>query len=66
MGKYNYTKRVELFWDIDEVERDVFIAVSSLEKEFYIILNLEIILKKIKKNHPNLNEQTSKIYCEIE
>ena len=65
MGKYNYTKRVELFWDIDEVERDVFIAVSSLEKEFYIILNLEIILKKIKKNHPNLNEQTSKIYCEI-
>ena len=46
MGKYNYTKRVELFWDIDEVERDVFIAVSSLEKEFYIILNLEIILKK--------------------
>lgn len=65
MGKYNYTKRVELFWDIDDVERDVFIAVSSLEKEFYIILNLEIILKKIKKNHPNLNEQTSKIYCEI-
>ena len=65
MGKYNYTKRVELFWDIDEAERDVFIAVSSLEKEFYIILNLEIILKKIKKNHPNLNEQTSKIYCEI-
>ena len=65
MGKYNYTKRVELFWDIDEVERDVFVAVSSLEKEFYIILNLEIILKKIKKNHPNLNEQTSKIYCEI-
>ena len=65
MGKYNYTKRVELFWDIDELERDVFIAVSSLEKEFYIILNLEIILKKIKKNHPNLNEQTSKIYCEI-
>lgn len=65
MGKYNYTKRVELLWDIDEVERDVFIAVSSLEKEFYIILNLEIILKKIKKNHPNLNEQTSKIYCEI-
>jgi hypothetical protein len=65
MGKYNYTKRVELFWDIDEVERDVFIAVSSLEKEFYLILNLEIILKKIKKNHSNLNEQTSKIYCEI-
>ena len=26
MGKYNYTKRVELFWDIDEVERDVFIV----------------------------------------
>lgn len=65
MGKYNYTKRVELFWDIDDVERDVFIAVSSLEKEFYIILNLELILKKIKKNHPNLNEQSSKIFCEI-
>ena len=35
MGKYNYTKRVELFWDIDEVERDVFIAVNSLIINFY-------------------------------
>ena len=36
MGKYNYTKRVELFWDIDEVERDVFIAVSSLRRNFIL------------------------------
>ena len=65
MGKYNYTKRVELFWDIEDDQRDVFIAVSSLEREFYIILNLKFILEKIKKNHSKLNEQTSKIYCEI-
>ena len=65
MGKFNYTNRVELFWDIEDDQRDVFIAVSSLEKEFYIILNLELILKKIKNNHPKLNETTTKIYCEI-
>ncbi len=65
MGKFNYTNRVELFWDIDDDQRDVFIAVSSLEREFYIMLNLNLILKKIRKNHPKLNEQTTKIYCEI-
>ena len=65
MGKYNYTKRVELFWDIEDDQRDVFIAVSSLEREFYIILNLNSILEKIRKNHSKLNEHTSKIYCEI-
>ena len=46
MGKFNYTNRVELFWDIEDDQRDVFIAVSSLEKEFYIILNIELIKKK--------------------
>ena len=65
MGKFNYTNRVELFWDIEDDQRDVFIAVSSLEKEFYIILNTELILKKIKKNHPKFNETTTKIFCEI-
>ena len=65
MGKFNYTNRAELFWDIEDDQRDVFIAVSSLEKEFYIILNIELILKKIKNNHPKLNETTTKIYCEI-
>ena len=65
MGKDNYTKRVELFWDIEDDQRDVFIAVSSLEREFYIILNLNSILEKIRKNHSKLNEHTSKIYCEI-
>ena len=46
MGKYNYTNRAELFWDIDDDDRDIFVAVSTLEKEFYIVLDIN----KIKKN----------------
>ncbi len=65
MGKYNYTNRAELFWDIDDDERDIFVAVSTLEKEFYVVLNMNRISKKILKNHKNINEATSKIFCEI-
>ena len=64
MGKYNYTNRAELFWDIDDEERDIFVAVSTLEKEFCVVLNMSKI-SKILKNHKNINEATSKIFCEI-
>ncbi len=65
MGKYNYTNRAELFWDIDDDDRDIFVAVSTLEKEFYIVLDINKIKKKINKHHKGINEATTKIFCEI-
>ena len=50
MGKYNYTNRVELFWNIDDEDRDVMVMVQPTQKIFYIFFDVEKIKSKINKN----------------
>lgn len=65
MGKYNYTNRVELFWNIDEEDRDVMVMVQPTHQIFYIFYDIEKIKKKIIKNHNKIFEESTKIFCEI-
>ena len=65
MGRFNYTNRVDLFWSVDEDEKDIMIMVNTLSREFYVVLSFNQILEKIKKKHKNLIETNSKIFCEI-
>ena len=65
MGKYNYTNRVELFWNVNEDERDILIMVKPSEKKFFIFLNQKQIEHKILLNHPKANKADTFIFCEI-
>lgn len=65
MGKYNYTNRVELFWNVDEEDRDVMVMVQPTHQIFYIFYDIEKIKKKIIKNHNKIFEESTKIFCEI-
>ena len=64
MGKYNYTNRVELFWNVNEDERDILIMVKPSEKKFFIFLNQKQIEHKILLNHPKANKADTFIFCE--
>jgi hypothetical protein len=65
MGKYNYTNRVELFWNIDDEDRDVMVMVQPTQKIFYIFFDVEKIKSKINKNFIKISEESTKIFCEI-
>jgi len=65
MGKYNYTNRLDLFWNVEESERDVMIMVNTLKREFYIVLDIKRIIKNLKLDHDSINEKDTNIFCEI-
>lgn len=65
MGKYNYTNRVELLWNVNEDERDILILIKPSTQKFYIFLNQKQIEKKILYSHPKINKNTTRLYCEI-
>ena len=46
MGKYNYTNRVDLLWNVNEDERDILILIKPSTQKFYIFLNQKQIKKK--------------------
>ena len=63
MGKYNYTNRVELFWNIDDEDRDVMVMVQPTQKIFYIFFDVEKIKSKINKNFITWLYVKQKIFC---
>ena len=65
MGKYNYTNRVDLLWNVNEDERDILILIKPSTQKFYIFLNQKQIEKKILNSHPKTNKNSTRLFCEI-